>query len=277
MGATVTSIGTTPDFVPEAGVDAIDLHAFRRFMVAQGAEFSFGERWPMEQDLRNARVVEEVSGVLRPTLYGLMVFGKDPQSYATATDLYTVCVAYDGSDRSSDRLRAAEIRGRLDKQVVGSLDWFRDLVLSASPVAGTRGSETDEGRAARSFRIRNSEDLPLVPAGVLREALVNAVIHRDYAITDSQVMLEVFRDRVEVTSPGGLPNRMTVERARGGGAPRSRNEAKANAMVVAGLTGRRGCGWLLMRRTMREFNGTEPELVSEEGQFTRVTFRLGGT
>ncbi len=274
MGATVTSIGTRPDFGPEAGVEAIDLQAFRRFMVAQGAEFSFGERWPTEQDLRNARVVEEVSGAPRPTLYGLMVFGRDPQGYATTSDLYTVCAAYDGNDRSSDRLSATEIWGRLDQQVAGSLEWFQDLGLSAGPVAGTRESQTDEGRAARRFRVRNSEDLPLVPAGVLREALVNAVIHRDYAITGSQVVLEVFRDRVEVTSPGGLPNRMTVERARGGGAPRSRNEAMANAMVVARLTGRRGCGWLLMRRTMREFNGTEPELVSEEEQFTRVTFRL---
>ena len=117
----------------------------------------------------------------------------------------------------------------------------------------------------------------MLPLEVLREALVNAWVHRDYAIMGRQVRLEVFRDRVEVASPGGLPGRMTVERVRGGGASRSRNEAMANAMVVAGFAGRRGTGWLGMRRRMREFNGTEPELVSEagtEGLLTRATFRI---
>ena len=96
-------------------------------------------------------------------------------------------------------------------------------------------------------------DIPPVPELALREALVNAVIHRDYAITGSQVMLEVFDDRVVVTSPGALPNHMTVDQARQGGAPRSRNEMMANAMVVGGLMERRGRGWLTMRHTMRRF------------------------
>ena len=117
----------------------------------------------------------------------------------------------------------------------------------------------------------------LLPVAVLREALVNALTHRDYGLMGTHVMLDVFPDRVEVTSPGGLPYPMTVERARGGGVARSRNEEMASAMVVAGLAGRRGTGWLLMRRRMREFNGTEPELTSVEGRFTRVTFRTAGS
>ena len=119
------------------------------------------------------------------------------------------------------------------------------------------------------------QDVSLVPEAVLREALVNAVIHRDYALTGSQVLLEVFNDRIVVTSPGTLPNHMTVEQARSGGTPRSRNEMMANAMVVRQLMERRGRGWLLMRHHMQEFNGTEPELVSDEnGRFTRVTCHL---
>lgn len=119
------------------------------------------------------------------------------------------------------------------------------------------------------------EDRPLIPESALREALVNAVVHRDYAIVGSPVMLEAFCDRATVTSPGTLPNRMTVESVQFGGLPRSRNEWMANAMVVARLTEGRGLGWLRMRRTMQEFNGTEPELVNDEGgKFVRVTFRL---
>lgn len=105
--------------------------------------------------------------------------------------------------------------------------------------------------------------------------MVNAVIHRDYAVTGSQVLLEVFDDRIVLTSPGALPNHMTVEQARMGGAPRSRNEMMANAMVVWGRMERRGRGWLMMRHAMRNFNGTEPALVNDErNRFVRVTFRL---
>lgn len=247
---------TEEQVVHGATVEDIDVRAFRQFMAAQGAEMDGGPQPPMKADLRTAAVAEEFDGELRPTLYGLMVFGRDPQGHAATSGLYTECAAYAGNDRSADTLSVATARGRLEDQVRRAADWFRSL-----------------GRRER-YRGLYREDTWLLPDSVLREVLVNAVIHRDYAITGSQVMLEVFRDRVAVTSPGGLPNRMTVEQACGGGAPRSRNEMMANAMVVAGLMERRGRGWLLMRRGMREFNGTEPKLESEEGQFTRVTFRL---
>ena len=122
------------------------------------------------------------------------------------------------------------------------------------------------------------EDRPLLPEPALREALVNAVAHRDYAITGTPVMLEVFSDRVAVTSPGALPNHLTVENVRIGGLPRSRNQWMANAMLVARLMESRGLGWQRMRRAMRAFNGSEPELLSPEGgKFVRVTFHLEST
>ena len=247
---------TEEQVVHGSSVEDIDLRAFRTFMSSQGAEMTGDAQPSLEDDLLTASVVDEFDGGLLPTLYGLMVFGRDPQGFASTTGLYTVCAAYDGMDRAADTVSAATVRGRLEDQVQRVVAWFDAL-----------------GHGERYKGIYR-EDLRLLPTAVLREAVVNALIHRDYAITGSQVMVEVFGDRVDVTSPGGLPNRMTVEQARGGGAPRSRNEMMANAMVVARLMERRGRGWLLMRKYMREFNGSEPELVSEEGQFTRVTFPI---
>ena len=113
-----------------------------------------------------------------------------------------------------------------------------------------------------------------MPEKALREAIVNAVVHRDYAITGSRVLLEVFSDRIDVTSPGTLPNQMRVENVRSGGNPRSRNELMANAILVARLMEQRGRGWPVMRRAMREFNATEPKIEQDEGgKFVRVTFR----
>ena len=248
---------TEQQIVPSATVRDIDLHSFGAFMAAQGKRAGEEPRPDIGHDLRNASVCDLLDGVLRPTLYGLMVFGRNPQGHRHTTSLFVRCAAYGGSHRATDVLSVGEARGRLDEQVTRAMDWFRSL-----------GRRESYGGLLRT-------DVFPVPESVLREALVNAVIHRDYALTGSQVLLEVFDDRIEVTSPGTLPNHMTAGQARAGGAPRSRNEMMANAMVVRRLMERRGRGWLLMRYEMTAFNGTEPELINDRGgRFVRVTFRL---
>lgn len=134
---------------------------------------------------------------------------------------------------------------------------------------------------ARSFGRREvyhgvvREDRPLLPQRALREAIVNAVIHRDYTITGSKTMVDVFVDRIEVTSPGALPNGMTVDKVRRGGRPRSRNESMAHYAVVARLMEQRGRGWPVMRRAMQEFNATEPEMEHDpDSRWVCVTLRL---
>ncbi|MCY4375688.1 MAG: putative DNA binding domain-containing protein [Spirochaetaceae bacterium] len=248
---------TEQQIVPAAHLDDIDFGAVRSFMQAQGLDTEQTPQPAREDDLQNASVIDELDGALRPTLYGLMVFGRDPQAYPHTLSLFVQCAAYGGTDQAAEVLSAGEAKGRLADQVNRAMGWFRSL--------GRR--EAYEGLRRR--------DISPLPERALREALVNAVIHRDYAISGSQTMLEVFADRVVVTSPGALPNHMTVEQARSGGAPRSRNEMMANAMVVAGLMERRGRGWLTMRHAMRDFNGTEPELASDQhNRFVRVTFHL---
>ena len=248
---------TEKQVVPSASLDDIDFGAVRTFMRAQGLDTEGAPQPAREDDLRNASIADELDGVLRPTLYGLIVFGRDPQAYPHTLSLFVQCAAYGGTDQAADVLSAGEGKGRLEDQVNRAMGWFRSL--------GRR--EIYQGLYRR--------DVPPLPESALREALVNAVIHRDYAITGSQILLEVFEDRIVVTSPGALPNHMTVEQARMGGAPRSRNEMMANAMVVRGLMERRGRGWLTMRHAMRRFNGTEPALVNDErNRFVRVTFHL---
>ena len=104
----------------------------------------------------------------------------------------------------------------------------------------------------------------MLPLVAMREALVNAVVHRDYAIIGSKVLLEVFTDRIEITSPGTLPNHLKVAAVCRGGRTRSRNEQMANYMLERQFMEKRGRrGWLVMRKAMREFNGTEPRLEED--------------
>lgn len=248
---------TEQQIIPSATVDDIDFSAVRAFMQAQGMDVEAAPQPAREKDLLVASAADEVDGVLRPTLYGIMVFGRQPQAHPHTHNLFVQCTRYDGRDRSADVISAAEGTGRLEDQVQQCIGWFRSL-----------------GRREEYRGIRRT-DIPMAPEVALREAVVNAVIHRDYAITGSQVLLEVFADRIVVTSPGALPNHMTVERATGGGAPRSRNEMMANAMVVRRLMERRGRGWLVIRHAMRKHNGTEPTLENDPiSRIVRVTFSL---
>lgn len=227
-----------------ANASDIDTNAFRSFLEAQGLEIHDEPQPSQENDLRNAGVLAEADEALCPTLYGLMVFGKTPQMHRQLRNFAIRCSAYAGRDAGADVILAGERLGRMEDQVRGALTW----------VASFGRTETYRGL----FR----EDRPLIPESMIREALVNAVVHRDYAITGSPVLLEVFDDRMSVTSPGTLPNHMTVDSVRAGSRLRSRNESMAYAMTVVGLMERRGRGWPLMCRAMRAFNGTEPELIN---------------
>ena len=235
----------------------VDLGTFRAYLKALGLDTE-GEPQPDdEDDLRNRGVLADLGGALHPTLYGIMAFGKDPQLYPQTHNFRVECVAYEGDDRASTVLQVADATGRLDEQVQRAAGWLVGL-----------------GRF-ESYQGLMREDRPLLPREAIRESLVNAVVHRDYAITGSKVLLEVFDHRVDVTSPGGLPNHMSIDSVRAGGNPRSRNQLMTNYMLVMGFMEQRGRGWPVMRRAMREFNGTEPDIVQEgPNGYVRVTFHL---
>lgn len=246
--------------IQAAGPGHIDLQTFRSYLRTLGLDADTAPQPATEDDLRNRGVLTELGGVLHPTLYGLLAFGRDPQGYPQTRSFWVGCVAYDGTDRAADVILTGEGMGRLDEQVRRAVGWVRGLAKF------------------EKYQDLKREDVFLVPPRALREAVVNAVAHRDYVVTGLKVLLEVFSDRIDVTSPGLLPNRMTVESARAGGHPRSRNELMANYLLVMGLMEQRGRGWPVIRRAMQELNGTDAELVQDEGgKFVRVTLRLGGS
>lgn len=235
----------------------IDLQSFREYLGELGLDTEDQPQPDAEDDLRNRGVIAELGGALHPTVYGVLAFGKEPQRYPQTRSFRIECVAYEGGDRASNTLQVAGITGRLDEQVQRAVGWFQGL-----------------GRF-ESYRGLIREDRWLLPEAAIREALVNAVVHRDYAIIGSNVLFEVYDGHVDVTSPGALPNHLTVESVRAGAHPRSRNESIANYMLAKGFMEKRGRGWPLMRMAMLEFNETEPDIVQDRsGGYVRVTFHL---
>ena len=254
----MAAVLTEEQIIPDSGPDDLDLRVFREFLARQRLDLIEEPQPELLNDLKNRGVVTLEGGEPRLTLYGLLCFGREPQKFRPTLNAWVDMVAYSGSDRASDVLLHGEARGRIDEQVERAMGWFK--------VLGVQETYTDEQR-----RI----DRPPVPLRALREGLVNALVHRDYAILGSKVLLEVFADRVDITSPGELPNHMTVASAMSGGHPRSRNELLAHFMTVMGWMELRGRGLPIIRREMREANGTEPRLVNNlDGRFVRLSLEI---
>jgi len=106
------------------------------------------------------------------------------------------------------------------------------------------------------------------PESVIREAVGNALVHRDYSITGTDVTLTIYSNRLEVVSPGRLPNTVTPEGMKLG-MRYARNQNLVNVMRDYGYVDARGMG---VRNKiipgMRAHNGTDPELLEEGYRFT---------
>ena len=237
---------TEEQMIPATSPHDLDLEVFDSFLRRLGLDPEDEPRLEPLDDLRNRGVVRMEGDEPRLTLYGLLCFGRQPQSFAPTRSAWIQMAAYAGRDRTGEVILSGEAKGRIDEQVERALGWIKAL-----------GIREEYGPIQRT-------DHFLVPLKALREALVNAVIHRDYAVLGSKILLEVFSDRVTVTSPGLLPNHMSVASALAGGHPRTRNELLANFMMARGRMEIRGRGLPIVVREMREF-GTRAELVNSTG------------
>ena len=113
---------------------------------------------------------------------------------------------------------------------------------------------------------------PTYPAEVVREAVVNALIHRDYLLANTDIELAVYRDRLEIISPGSLPNGITPQRMRAG-TRAARNQLLKDVMRDYGYLEHMGMGVpRKIVRGMKEHNGTDPDLVEEDERFVLRLF-----
>ena len=143
--------------------------------------------------LRNTRVlVTDEGGRDRPTVAGLLAFGPAPREHLASA--YIEAAVYRGQRLTSNELVHAEpIGGSVSAQIDGAVAFVDRFML--------RPARKSVGR----------EDYPQYSLGVVREAIVNAVAHRDYSIAGSKIRLFLFADRLELYSPGALPNTITLE------------------------------------------------------------------
>lgn len=113
------------------------------------------------------------------------------------------------------------------------------------------------------------ENIYELPINALREAVANALMHRDYFITGANITISIFDDRVEVTSPGGLPRPLTLKDL--GKVSKRRNEIIADLFSRLDFVEKLGTGISKMRNWMKEY-GLKIPVIESNGFFT-VTFK----
>jgi predicted HTH transcriptional regulator len=142
--------------------------------------------------LEKLLLVRNADGQARCTIGGLLLFGVDPQRHLPHARIEAVC--YRGLHADANRqIDARDCDGPLDDQIVSASSFVRKNMRTA----------------ARKHPAR--QDLPQFDPRVVFEAVVNAVVHRDYSMHGSRVRLFVFDDRLEIYSPGALPDSLTVD------------------------------------------------------------------
>jgi len=182
------------DEVPtKAGVDALDKLRFRDFLLETYQQDLPESEAALTQLLENMNLATND----QINLAGLLLFGRQPEHVKPA--FVTKAVSYPGTTVDVAHYRDSEdFSGPLSRIFKGALGF----IIRSLP-------KQQQGRG-----INEPGRLP-VPRIVFEELLVNALIHRDYFI-EAPVRLFVFEDRVELISPGNLPNHLTVAKIRVG-------------------------------------------------------------
>ncbi len=217
------------------------------------------EQW--ETLLINTEIMVESRDKAIPTVGGILLFGKNPNRYLPQAGISAV--AYPGAEKDYEAVERKTIRGPIVARLAGEED-IVDTGLVERAIEFVRRNTRSKSYLVQGRRI----DKPDYPEEVIRETIVNAIAHRDYTISGTDIELSIYRDRLEVISPGRLPNTVTIERMKAG-CRVSRNELIKEVLRDYHYVEATGLG--VPRKIiagMLEHNGIEPDLIEDEYSFT---------
>lgn len=149
----------------------------------------YTERRLRKSDLLTLKMLKKESGNLYPTIGGLLISGAESDFEHSRIR----CARFKGNN-VSEFIDQKEFTGSLYRQVEEAIN-FAKIHISKS------------GKITELQRVDRYE----VPIEAIREAVVNAVVHRDYSLAGSDIKLAIFDDRIEITSPGALPKALEIE------------------------------------------------------------------
>lgn len=225
--------------VPGCSLDEADNSLLQRFLRPDT---------PEKDQLRKLHLSADEEGEQGLSVSGVLLLTPEPTQWLR--NAYIQCVCYSGTERdANDQLDAADFTGPLDQQINGAFEFVRkNMRIEAVKTIGR-------------------QDIPQYDLGAVFEAVVNAVAHRDYSMTGRKIRLHMFADRMELYSPGALPNSLTLDGLMENTVTRNENIVNLlsryyNAREEAGrqaLIERRGEGVPKIIQTGEALSGKRPE------------------
>ena len=246
------ALGTDLTIIDRQRVEAYYTKRFKRSFLSDGLTF--------ERLLLNLKLAEDMEGRAVPTNLGVLLFTENPERFLHGA--FIDIAAYRGDVADGETSDTKRIYGTVPEQILQVVKYFQ-----TSPLIATVSRKEPTGR----------RDLPAYVDTALQEAVVNAVVHRDYELTGSQIIVRIMKDRVEIQNPGGLHNTLTEEALYVGCQPIRRNQFLAGFMrdYPSPITGTsfmeaRGEGFLNLVRDSEALSGIRPK-IERIGEAVKLT------
>ena len=234
----------------DARMEDLDPERIKRFVRTARAErqFPLSDKIPPEELLEHLDLLHKG----RPTNAAVLLFGRKPQRFLLTS--YVKCAHFHGTYVAKPIPSLQMYEGTVFEMV----DHAVDFVLSK--IALSVGTRAESAQVPVAYEI---------PKEVVREAIVNAVAHRDYT-SNSSVQVMLFADRLEVLNAGSLPWPLTLEKLRGPHESVPGNRLLARAMYFVKYIEEMGTGTVDMIRRCAETGLAEPEFESAGGFVIRI-------
>ena len=248
--------GPDEAIVANTGPNTLDAALVDRFLSSRATE-------PTAVQLAKLGLVrEDDSGVVRATVAGLLLGTERPDAHIRGAVVEAVRYRGGVLGRASQH-DATSITGPLDRQIRDAVNFVRLNTQVAARKA--------PGRV----------ETPQFSPRAVFEAIVNAVVHRDYSIANGKIRLFIFDDRLELYSPGALPNTLPIEAMRNRQATRNETLASILRMLAVGdidgagdrqyFLEQRGEGVPIIYEQTRELTGRDPQYELLGGTELRLT------
>lgn len=205
--------------------DPLDNDKIRQFLLKRGLP----EKTKAGDLLINIGLAQKQQNRLLLTRAALLFFGRDPQKHFPEAYVTSALYADETRAKVLDRI---DIKGPLEEQVSSAVGFIRRNLRV-------------------SYRIEKAEpreEIPEIPEAVYREAVLNALTHRDYFSDTTHVYVHMHPGRMEISNPGGLPDGLSLEELGTRAVPR--NRLIADIFYRMGYVERLGSGIYRMRSAM---------------------------
>jgi predicted HTH transcriptional regulator len=232
--------------VPGLAREDLDHEAIKRWLGL------VGER-PTDAKLRGLGVLVEYAGRLVPTRAGVILFGREHAIHFPDAQIRSV--VFRGADKSRPVVRGEDNDGTV-------LDGIEEAV---------RFIERNTDRLVEITGRTRRQERDLYPSVAVREVLNNAVAHADYAVEGASILVALFSDRLEISSPGTWPPGFSREDFESGVSLR-RNKAISRVLMRVGVIEGYGSGYDRVIAACRDEGYPEPEWI-ENGPQIKVVLR----